>query len=224
MPFTKEELEAAFDERKARYARANTLIKDTLNALLDDLSKRYGVREGLILLGDPKEFGSFHRKATEKYKCDTVDDAFESVRDLARVRVLCPTLSDCYKLVEMLQAQKHLFVDPVKIEDQIANPSPTGYRAIHLEARVDVPVGTETVGVPVEVQIRTILQEAWGFYTHGDFYKGTPVTPVIADLMREFSTLLYWADKHAVLLVDEVARVRAEGAGGGAATGETAAA
>jgi putative GTP pyrophosphokinase len=212
MGFTKEELEAAFEERKARYVRANKQIKETLEALLDDLSKRYGVREGLIVLGEPKEFSSFHRKAAEKYKCETVEVAFEQVRDLSRVRVLCPTLSDCDRLVQMLQEQSHLFVDPVKIERQIENPSSTGYRAIHLEARVDVPVGTETVGVPVEVQIRTILQEAWGFYTHGDFYKGTPVTPVIADLMREFSTLLHWADRHAVLLVDEVARVREEAA------------
>jgi ppGpp synthetase/RelA/SpoT-type nucleotidyltranferase len=223
VPFTKEELEAAFEEKKDRYVRANRLIKETLDALLNDLSKRYGVRDGLIVLGEPKKFVSFHKKATEKYECETIEDAFEQVRDLSRVRVLCPTLSDCDRLVQMLQEQNHLFVDPVKIERQIENQSETGYRAIHLEARVDVPVGIDTVGVPVEVQIRTILQEAWGFYTHGDFYKGTPVTPVIANLMREFSTLLYWADRHAVLLVDEVARVRAESAGNGN-DGENAAA
>lgn len=210
MTLSKDELSKAFEERKARYERANESIKVTLNAFLDDLSKRYGVREGLMVLGDPKSFESFHKKASEKYKCKNVEEAFERVRDLSRVRVLCHTLSDCRRLLEMLQEQKHLFVDASKIEDMIEKPTKTGYRAIHLEVKVDVPVGGETVGVPVEVQIRTILQEAWGFYTHGDFYKGTEVTPVIAALMREFSTLLYWADRHAVLLVDEVAQARAE--------------
>jgi ppGpp synthetase/RelA/SpoT-type nucleotidyltranferase len=210
MAVDKDELEAAFEERKARYVRANTRIKEILNAFLDDLSQRYGVREGLMVVGNPKEFKSFHKKATEKYDCQSVDEAFDRVRDLSRVRVLCHTLDDCYRLLTMLQEQQFLWVDPAKIEDWIAKPSPTGYRAIHLEVMVDVPVAGEQIGVPVEVQIRTMLQEAWGFYTHGDFYKGIDVTPLIASLMRDFSDLLYWSDRHANLLVDEVARVRRE--------------
>lgn len=213
MAFTKRQLETAFDERKARYERANETIKHTLNALLDDLSKRYGVREGLMVLGEPKTFNSFHRKATKKYKCKEIDEAFDRVRDLSRVRVLCHTLADCDRLVELLKAQRHLFVNPSTIEDFINAPSPTGYRGIHLEARVDVPVDGGSVGVPVEVQVRTFLQEAWGFYTHGDFYKGENVPPFVAQLMREFSDLLYWADKHAVQLVDEIALLRNKGGG-----------
>lgn len=208
MPLDKDELEATFEKRKARYVRANALVKETLSAFLDDLGKRYGVREGLQVLGDAKGFTSFHKKATEKYDCQSVDEAFDRVRDLSRVRVLCHTLDDCYRLLKMLQEQEFLWVDPSKIEDRIATPSDTGYRAIHLEVMVDVPVGGKEMAIPVEVQIRTILQEAWGFYTHGDFYKGIDVTPVIARLMREFSDLLYWSDRHANLLVDEVALAR----------------
>jgi putative GTP pyrophosphokinase len=213
------ELLAAFDAQKVRYERANKLVKETLQAFIDDLSKRYGLREGLQVVGDPKGFKSFYKKATQKYECKTVEEAFDRVRDLSRVRVLCHTLEDCYRLLEMLQSQGHLYVEPSTIQDFIKNPSATGYRAIHLEVTVDVPFGGETVGVPVEVQIRTILQEAWGFYTHSDFYHGSNVAPVIAQLMREFSTLLYWADRHAALLVEEVARSQAEENGAGAAGG-----
>lgn len=205
MPFTREELEAVFETRKVLYERANKRIVEVLNALLDDLSKRYGVREGLMVLGEPKAFSSFHRKATEKYKCESIEEAFARVRDLSRVRVLCHTLDDCYRLIDLLNSgQTYLFLEPSTIEDRIAEPSPTGYRAIHLEVLVDVPFEGGEVGVPVEVQIRTILQEAWGFYTHGDFYKGEEVAPMVADMMREFSDLLYWSDKHAARLVDAV--------------------
>jgi GTP pyrophosphokinase len=206
----KNALRTAFEERKVQYERANDQIKQTLKSFLDDLSKRYGLREGLQVLGEPKGFESFYKKATKKYHCKTVEEAFERVHDLSRVRVLCHTLSDCYSLLDMLRQQNHLLVDETSIEDFIKNPSETGYRAIHLQVRVDVPFDGETVGVLVEVQIRTILEEAWGFYTHGDFYKGENVPPVIADLMREFSTLLYWADCHADLLIDEVAGKRDE--------------
>lgn len=212
--FTKEELLAAFKEREARYERANDLIKGILNAFLDDLSLRYGVREGLLVIGDPKGFASFHKKATEKYECDTIEEAFEQVRDLSRVRVLCHTLDDCYSLLGMLKSQGYLFVDEAKIEDRIANPSPTGYRAIHLEVVVDVPVEGEQVGIPVEVQIRTTLQEAWGQYTHGDFYKAEDLPVFVSTLMRELSDLLYWSDKHAALLVTEVAQLNLDSESG----------
>jgi ppGpp synthetase/RelA/SpoT-type nucleotidyltranferase len=207
---TRDELEPVFEERKQRYVRANRSIKDTLNDFLDDLSARYGVREGLMVVGEAKGFESFFKKATDKYDCHSVEEAFDRVRDLSRVRVICHTLDDCYRLLKMLQDQQSLYVDPSKIEDRIREPSETGYRAIHLEVLVDITVDGEQIAVPVEVQIRTILQEAWGFYTHGDFYKGTHVTSVIAKLMREFSDLLLWADKHANLLVEEVASARKE--------------
>jgi ppGpp synthetase/RelA/SpoT-type nucleotidyltranferase len=200
--------EAAFQEferRKRLYARANKRIGEILEALLDDLSARYGVREGLMVVGEPKPFASFYRKASDKYACETVDEAFERVRDLSRVRVLCHTLDDCYRLIALLDAQHAMHVVESSVEDRIKNPSERGYRAIHLEVRVDVPQGTETVGVPVEVQIRTTLQEAWGHYTHGDFYKADEVPHPVGRLMRELSDLLYWADRHAALLVDMIA-------------------
>lgn len=207
MPLDEEETRVAFARKARQYERANVRITQILNDLLDDLSDKYGVREGLTVMGEPKPFESFYRKATEKYECETVDEAFEKVRDLSRVRVVCQTLDDCYQLLELLRAaQEVVYVDETSIEDRIGNPSRTGYRAIHLEVRVDVSIGDEMVGVPVEVQIRSSLQEAWGHFTHGDFYHAEAAPELIATLMQELSTLLYWADRHAALLVREIAK------------------
>lgn len=204
------ELRTAFDEKESQYKRANGQLKDLLNALLDDLSQRYGVRAGLLVLGEPKSFESFYKKATEKYDCQSVDEAFEKVRDLARVRVICHTLDDCFALVDLLREQEVVYVDESSIEMWIEEPSETGYRAIHLEVSVDVPVGTKKIATPCEVQIRTALQEAWGHYTHADFYKGVVVPELVRNLMRELSDLLYYTDRHAGLLINEIARARSE--------------
>jgi ppGpp synthetase/RelA/SpoT-type nucleotidyltranferase len=209
MTLDREEAEAVFVERAVRYRRANDRITSVLNDLLDDLSERYGVREGLVVVGEPKQFGSFYRKATQKYGCETPEEAFERVRDLSRVRVVCQTLDDCYRLLDLLRAaQDILYVDEASIDDLIAKPSRTGYRAIHLEARVDVNVGPEIIGVPVEIQIRSTLQEAWGLYTHADFYHAEAAPDLVAQLMRELSDLLYWTDRHAAILVNEITAFR----------------
>ena len=174
MALDREEASREYDTRARRYERANQQITAILNALLDDLSARY------------------------------------RVRDLARVRVVCPTLDDCYSLLEMLLKQQAVFVDERTIEDYIADPSPTGYRAIHLEAAVEVTVSEDKVSVPVEVQIRSTLQEAWGHYTHSDFYHAEAAPEHIALLMKALSDLLHWSDRHASILVKEVARQRDE--------------
>ncbi|HXA53964.1 MAG TPA: RelA/SpoT domain-containing protein [Solirubrobacteraceae bacterium] len=210
MALDREEASREYDTRARRYERANQQITAILNALLDDLSARYRVREGLYVTGKPKCFSSFYRKATDKYACESLDEAFERVRDLARVRVVCPTLDDCYSLLEMLLKQQAVFVDERTIEDYIADPSPTGYRAIHLEAAVEVTVSEDKVSVPVEVQIRSTLQEAWGHYTHSDFYHAEAAPEHIALLMKALSDLLHWSDRHASILVKEVARQRDE--------------
>ncbi len=214
MAFGRQEAKAAYDKRARLYQRANKQITSVLNDLLDDLSERYGVREGLYVMGEPKSFKSFYRKATEKYQCGSVDEAFDRVRDLARVRVVCPTLDDCYSLLRLLRRQQAVYVDDTTIEDFIDTPSPTGYRAIHLEAVVNVAFSEDSVGIPVEVQIRSTLQEAWGHYTHTDFYHADAVPEHVGVLMKELSDLLYWSDRHASILVNEVARARDQRADG----------
>lgn len=202
------EAEEAYRKRIKLYKRANRSITATLADLVDDLGGTYGVRHGLTVDGEPKPFDSFYRKATAKYECATVDEAFDRVRDLARVRVVCDTLDDCYRLIELLDGQESLHVDERATQDFIAEPRPWGYRAIHLEVVVNVSKDGTPIGVPVEVQLRTVLQEAWGNYTHEAFYHGRDVPEPVKTLMCELGELLYWADKHAALLVRETASMK----------------
>ncbi len=71
---------------------------------------------------------------------------FNQLFDVRAVRVIVPTLEDCYTALGMVHTRyKHL---PEHFDDYIANPKPNGYQSIHT---VVLGEGDKTI----EVQIRT---------------------------------------------------------------------
>lgn len=65
-----------------------------------------------------------------------------------------------------------------EILDYIEDPQEEGYRGVHLRTRYRVPdnshgvtLPVHDVTIPVEVQVRTFLQDAWARLTHRDIYK-----------------------------------------------------
>ncbi len=73
-------------------------------------------------------------------------DDIEKIYDLAALRVIVPTLSDCYKLLGIIHAVWRPL--PGRIKDYIAFPKPNGYQALH------TTIFTGDGGI-VEIQIRT---------------------------------------------------------------------
>lgn len=195
-----------YDANIDRYARATERLRAILKELLDDLSERYGMSKGYIT-GEPKSFESLARKLErEKYKdLTSAEECFDAVGDIGRARVVFPTLSDCESLLSLLRDQGAISVVEKSLENFIEEPSETGYRAIHVEVRVDCFIDGHPVAVPCELQIKTILQDAWGYYTHADFYKGGGVPSLVGDLMRDLSDLLHYTDRQANRLLAEVA-------------------
>ncbi len=71
------------------------------------------------------------------------------MQDIAGVRGLLPSLPHVYAVSRRLRKTWTI----VRVRDYIAEPKPSGYRALHLIVRRG--------GYPVEVQLRTVLQDAW---------------------------------------------------------------
>lgn len=99
----------------------------------------------------------------------------EQITDIAGVRVTCSFVSDAYRLFDLLAQQEDVTVRTVK--DYIAEPKPNGYRSLH--AIVDVPIflSTGAVGIPVEVQFRTIAMDFWASLEHKIYYKYDRAVP-----------------------------------------------
>jgi putative GTP pyrophosphokinase len=71
------------------------------------------------------------------------------MQDIGGVRALLPSLHHLFAVSRRLRKTWTI----IRVRDYIAEPKPSGYRALHLVVR--------RRGYPVEVQLRTVLQDAW---------------------------------------------------------------
>lgn len=76
-----------------------------------------------------------------------VDGDFKKIHDIVALRVLAPTISDCYRVLGVVHST-YKPVPNIGVSDFIAQPKPNGYRSLHTKV-----FGPE--GRIVEVQIRT---------------------------------------------------------------------
>ena len=115
--------------------------------------------------------GKLHRKGLPL----TLASAQKELYDIAGVRVICNYIDDIYDLANMLCNQGDVAV--LRRRDYIQEPKPNGYRSLHLTVRIPVFLSTGSVGVPVEIQIRTIAMDFWASLEHQLRYKAEHTVP-----------------------------------------------
>ncbi|MFD9891746.1 GTP pyrophosphokinase family protein [Amycolatopsis sp. NPDC059027] len=108
----------------------------------------------------------------------------EHLDDIAGVRVICPFISDVYRVADMLTSQDD--VELLRRKDYIANPKPNGYRSLHLIVRIPVFLSDRVEKVKVELQFRTIAMDFWATLEHKLFYKYDDRVP--ADFAEELAS------------------------------------
>lgn len=133
-PETYTRIARALDER--RLAR-EAFITDAVATLAAALATAGLAAE---VTGRPKHIYSIHNKMQQKQL------AFGEVNDIRGLRVLVPTVADCYTALGVV----HDLWTPIAAEfdDYIARPKPNGYRSLHTAV-------TGPDGRPLEVQVRT---------------------------------------------------------------------
>ncbi|WNV76715.1 hypothetical protein [Geodermatophilus sp. DSM 44513] len=155
-----------------------------------------------------------HSKYAEVIK--DPEDVFRVLTDVVGTRVTCNTVQDVLCMVEAIKQSKTLalpgHLPPEKCaEDYITNPRQSGYRAAHLLVSVDVPAGSDYSAVVCEIQVRTLLQHAWGELTHEDTFKPEVKVPgLVTTLSKRLATALAVLDEIAQDLRDELAKIEDE--------------
>lgn len=200
MALARSKVQEIYDRECETYDRATKRLKELLEILLKDLSEPYGVREGVYISGEVKGFKSFYDKVRESGVADPAK-CVDVVRDFARARVVVQTLDDVDRLLEMLDNQDTVVLYPNTAQDYISNPQARGYRGYHIDVGVDVSQRGRSQTIPCELQIRTTIQDAWGGFSHKDFYKGREIPPVFEEQMQEMSALLAAVDRMAASLI-----------------------
>ena len=148
-----------------------------LGKVLKTIKKALG-KEGITKFRSDeriKGYYSLYKKLERK------DFDISKIHDVSALRIIVPTVSDCYRVLGIVHGIWHPL--PGKIKDYIAFPKPNGYQSIH------TTVFTGQTGT-VEIQIRTeqMHQEAeYGIASHSSYKaKSAGDKNVGIDWVRQF--------------------------------------
>lgn len=112
---------------------------------------------------------SINNKLKKKGLETTYENLVKTINDVAGIRIICSFIPDIYKLVEMLENMQDITV--IKKKDYVSNPKDSGYSSYHLIVSVPVSLSIGTIGVKVEIQIRTMAMDFWASLEHKIRYK-----------------------------------------------------
>jgi hypothetical protein len=99
---------------------------------------------------------------------------------------------------ELLKERIPIAFGEFEIQDHIKKPNNGGYRALHVNFRLDVgehPLQPDLV--PCEVQIRSRLQDAWAELSHDDIYKQPNLPEDLRSCAKDLAEILAAADRIA---------------------------
>ncbi|MFA7216733.1 MAG: HD domain-containing protein [Candidatus Paceibacterota bacterium] len=151
------------------YAEVSKLVKQKQGIEIEALEKFSKSLKKELAKGGMTDFKMDHRikglyslyKKLERYDMD-----IEKVHDLAAMRVLVPSVTDCYSVLGLIHS--NWMPLPGKIKDYIAFPKPNGYKSLH----TTIFTGDGSI---VEIQIKTneMYQEAeYGIASHISYKQG----------------------------------------------------
>ncbi|HHT9106913.1 MAG TPA: GTP pyrophosphokinase [Candidatus Wujingus californicus] len=148
-----------------------------------------------------KEFNSF----IEKIKRKNVKDPFQEIMDVVGLRIVCLFHSDVKDIGGIVEKNLKIVEKDDKIDSEDINIF--DYMSLHYKAKLkDIHSDYKDFkDIPFEIQIRTIVQDAWASISHYLDYKNESKIPL--HLKRDFhalSGLFYVADTHFEILRREV--------------------
>jgi putative GTP pyrophosphokinase len=194
-------------ERSGLYDRLKDEVIFTLETELERLEIKTHTVTGRV-----KTVESLEQKSTRKDYADPLAQA----GDIVGVRVVTLFRSDLSKVGDVVAAKFAVLSTDDKV-DGAQDPSTFGYMSHHYGARLHPdhrgPRYDGLGDLVFEVQVRTLLMDAWANVSHYLAYKGESSIP--EGLRRDFhalSGLFYVADKHFELFLGTAEDVRADAA------------
>ena len=116
-----------------------------------------------------KSCASIRGKLLRKHLPETAASAGAALRDIAGLRAVLSTREAVYRYAELVMSSRALALEDV--HDYIAVPKPSGYRSLHLIARIPVCLPSGAYTIPIEIQLRTAAMDAWACAEHALIYK-----------------------------------------------------
>jgi putative GTP pyrophosphokinase len=192
-----------YDKKIKIYARGLKYIDQDLRNLIEDLRKS-GLFRAKVATLRVKDIQGVKRKAVKNRI--QPDKIFGEIKDIIGIRIITNSIVDIYKLLTKIMEHPNFII--IEEENKLLNPDFSGYRALHIVIEYNVIIGTNTEKVLCEIQIRTLLQEAWAEIVHDDIYKHSEEIPQLLGIIsKTMSDFLYTIDNLGEKLIEEAQRV-----------------
>lgn len=182
------------DEYRVRAPRYELMVEVVLR-ILRAIFRKHELRIH-SLRARVKSFGSFYEKIDKKR---VTGDPFKQIHDLVGVRIVCMFREDQQRIERLLR--RHFVVLRAKdLGEPVSASRQVGYRSKHFvvqlrKNRLDLPEYEPLRDERCEIQLRTVLQDAWAEVEHYLAYKSKAAIPVsMRDGFRELSDQLEAAD------------------------------
>ena len=121
--------------------------------------------------------------------------------------MVCNNVEDAQRFAELLKEKLPSFWDEADVQDYTSEPSDGGYRALHVNFRLEVREHMlEPDLIPCEVQIRSRLQDAWAELSHDDIYKQSNLPEDLRARAKDLAEVLAAADRIATDIRSRVMR------------------
>ena len=194
---TDEELQSQIDDISLLYNSAIREVETRLNNLSDDFDKKHSYMPIHHVQSRLKTFESIIEKSVRygiEDPINNLDTVRREILDIAGIRVVCNYEEDLATLSNLLLSQED--IEMIRVKDYCDKPKESGYRSMHVVIAVPVYLVNKKKMVPVEIQFRSVMMDAWASLEHELRYKNKgELTQEIEDALKACAENLHDIDE-----------------------------
>lgn len=185
--------ESQFTPKKAllekKYKEYKPSFEELLSRLVTDLEKTIKLKSPPLYRARVKSFDSYYKKLLKYPPKDAFEDLPTSITDIVAMRIVCSFLDDL-SVVERILEEKF---DVVEVERKGSNRNVLEFGYVSVHVLLGIPESLKKglnlpAGLVFEVQIRTVLQDAWAEVEHELVYKAE-FSPFDLPLKRKMAAI-----------------------------------
>lgn len=177
---------------KATYESYKPLFSEILSNIEQKLKATLKLNSAPTYKSRVKSFSSYYRKVLRLKSSEAEKSDFVELTDMMGIRVICAFLEDLTEVEN--QVKENFDVKEVEYKGAEQSFREFGYESVHILISVPVDCKPENANLPLpetlvcEIQIRTILQDAWAEVEHELIYK-SEFTPFDMPLRRKLASM-----------------------------------
>lgn len=170
-----EAMQARDRQSKAEYDEWNERLELAKEVLIDRCREHCCRRRAPVLMidGRVKEWDSLLPKLQEGHA-----DPWDTCSDLLGLRIVVLSIDEVHAAHTAVSSLLRPDSKPQEQQWHAIGPRSRGYQALHLALELPSDIEVPKNATRAELQIVTAMQDAWGTFSHDDFYKAPLGVPL----------------------------------------------